>query len=310
MKQKIIVRKARSSDNDAVFKFCEKTWDWGDYVPRVWNRWLEEKDGRIFVATINNVPVGISHVKVLKPGEAWLEAARTDPNYRRKGVATAITKECFKFALQKDVKLVRLATNSDNTAALRALRKLGFKLVSEFVKMTCKKMEADKSEKTKWAKVRDEKEIWEFLRKSKCYAKTAGSFTILYVWASLQKEDLKKFLAERKAIICKDQNAVSGLMLIDDGVSREWSENSVQTCYVDGTQEAVLDMIRFLKERCRESGIKRIYGFTCDHKPITSAFDIMGFERDTLTCIHLLEKRLSADEIKCSWVISSEKQLS
>lgn len=300
MKQKIIVRKARSSDNDAVFKFCEKTWDWGDYVPRVWNRWLEEKDGRILVATINNVPVGISHVKVLKPGEAWLEAARTDPKYRRKGVATAITKECFKFALQKDVKLVRLATNSDNTAALRALRKLGFKLVSEFVKMTCKKMEADKSEKTKWAKVRDEKEIWEFLRKSKCYAKTAGSFTILYVWASLQKEDLKKFLAERKAIICKDQNAVSGLMLIDDGVSREWSENSVQTCYVDGTQEAVLDMIRFLKEHCRESGIKRIYGFTCDHKPITSAFDIMGFERDTLTCIHLLEKRLSADEIKCS----------
>ena len=300
MKQKIIVRKARSSDNDAVFKFCEKTWDWGDYVPRVWNRWLEEKDGRILVATINNVPVGISHVKVLKPGEAWLEAARTDPNYRRKGVATAITKECFKFALQKDVKLVRLATNSDNTAALRALRKLGFKLVSEFVKMTCKKMEADKSEKTKWAKVRDEKEIWEFLRKSKCYAKTAGSFTILYVWASLQKEDLKKFLAERKAIICKDQNAVSGLMLIDDGVSREWSENSVQTCYVDGTQEAVLDMIRFLKEHCRESGIKRIYGFTCDHKPITSAFDIMGFERDTLTCIYLFEKRLSADEIKCS----------
>jgi len=66
MKQKIVVRKARSSDSDAVFKFCEKTWDWGDYVPRVWNHWLEEKDGRIFVATINDIPVGISHVKILK----------------------------------------------------------------------------------------------------------------------------------------------------------------------------------------------------------------------------------------------------
>lgn len=292
MKQKIVVRKARSSDRDAVFKFCKKTWDWGDYIPRVWNRWLEEKDGRIFVATINDVPVGISHVKILKQGEAWLEAARTDPNYGRKGVATAITKECFKFALQKDVKLVRLVTASDNTAALCALRKLGFKLASEFVKMTCEKMEAEKSEKTKWAKVRDEKEILEFLRKSKCYAKSAGAFTILYVWASLQKEDLKKFLAERKAIICKDQNAVSGLILIDDGVSHEWSENSVQTCYADGPQEAVLDMIRFLKGYCRESGIKKIYGFTCDHKPITSAFDIMGFERDKLTCIYLFEKKV------------------
>lgn len=300
LKQKIVVRKARSSDNDAVFKFCEKTWDWGDYVPRVWNLWLEEKDGRIFVATINDVPVGIIHVKILKQGEAWLEAARTDPNYRRKGVATAITKECFKFALQKGAKLVRLITASDNTAALRVLRKLGLNLVSEFVKMTCEKTEAGKSEKTRWAKVTDEKEIWEFLRKSKCYAKSAGSFTILYVWTSLQKEDLKKFLAEKKAIIYRDENVVSGLILIDDGVSREWTENSVQTCYVDGTQEAVLDMIRFLKRYCRESGIKKIYGFTCDHKPITSAFDIMGFERDTLTCIYLFEKRLSADEAKRS----------
>jgi len=236
----------------------------------------------------------------LKPGEAWLEAARTDPNYRRKGVATVITKECFKFAVQKGAKLVRLVTSSDNTATLRVLRKLGFKLVSEFVKMTCEKMEAEKSEKTKWVKVRDEKEIWEFLRKSKCYTKSAGSFTILYVWTSLQREDLKKFLAEKKTIIYKDENAVSGLMLIDDGVSREWSENSVQTCYADGTQEAVLDMIRFLKGYCRESGIKKIYGFTCDHKPITSAFDIMGFERDKLTCIYLFEKRLSADDAKRS----------
>jgi len=198
------------------------------------------------------------------------------------------------------VKLVRLVTASDNTAALRALRKFGFKLVSEFVKMTCEKMEAEKSEKTRWVKVRDEREIWEFLGKSKCYAKSAGSFTILYVWTSLQKEDLNNFLAEKKAIIYRDENAVSGLILIDDGVSREWSENSVQTCYVDGTQEAVLDMIRFLKGYCRESGVKKIYGFTCDHKPITSAFDIMGFERDKLTCIYLFEKRLSADEIKRS----------
>lgn len=300
LKQKTVVRKARSSDRDAVFKFCEKTWDWGDYVPHVWNRWLEEKDGRVFVATINNVPVGISHVKILKPREAWLAAARTDPNHRRKGVATAITKECFKFAVQKGAKLVRLVTNSDNMAALGALRKLGFKLVSEFVKMTCEKMEAEKSEKTRWAKATDEKEIWEFLRRSKCYAKSAGSFTILYVWTSLQKEDLNRFLAEKKAIIYKDQNAVCGLILIDDTVGSEWSENSIQTCYVDGPREAVLDMIRFLKGYCRESGIKRIYGFTCDYNPITSALDIMGFERDTLTCIYLFKKRLSSDEAKRS----------
>ncbi|MGQ9506871.1 MAG: hypothetical protein ACUVTB_03300 [Candidatus Bathycorpusculaceae bacterium] len=82
-KAKISVRKARDSDHKAVFKFCEKTWNWGDYIPKVWDKWLTKKNSMIFVSTINDIPVGITHLSIDKPYEVWLSGIRTDPKYRR-----------------------------------------------------------------------------------------------------------------------------------------------------------------------------------------------------------------------------------
>jgi len=36
-------------------------------------------------------------------------------------------------------------------------------------------------------------------------------------------------------------------MLVDDATAREWHEDIMQTCYIDGDHNAVLDMIRFLR---------------------------------------------------------------
>jgi len=69
LKRRIFVRKARSSDRETVFRFCEKTWSWGDYIPKVWDKWLKQRNGGVFVATINGMPVGISHLSVDKPDE-------------------------------------------------------------------------------------------------------------------------------------------------------------------------------------------------------------------------------------------------
>jgi ribosomal protein S18 acetylase RimI-like enzyme len=139
-KAKISVRKARVSDRKAVFKFCEKTWSWEDYIPKVWDKWLKEKHGRVFVATINGVPVGISHLSIDKPHEVWLSGARTDPKFRRMGVATAITKKCLEYAKKKGTKVARLVTESDNIAARTLVQKLGFKQIAEFVEMKTEKI--------------------------------------------------------------------------------------------------------------------------------------------------------------------------
>ncbi|MDI6905261.1 MAG: GNAT family N-acetyltransferase [Candidatus Bathyarchaeia archaeon] len=278
-KPKIYVRKARSSDREAVFKFCEKTWSWGDYIPKVWDKWLREKNGRVFVATINGVPVGISHLSMDKPHEVWLSAARTDPNYRRIGVATAITKKCLEYAKRKGAKIARLVTESDNTAAQTMLQKLGFKPIAEFAETVTENVTEEKSKNSKWARENETEAIWNYLQTSETYLKAAGLYTVLFHWFSLEKQDLKRFVEQRKAIVHKNKKGeVNGLLLIEDATAREWHKNTMQTCYIDGDYDAVLDMIKFLKSQCYDLGVKRIYGFTCNHKPVTTALEKLDFK--------------------------------
>jgi len=114
---RILIREACKSDAEAVFKFCEHTFSWGDYIPQVWNAWLESSDSKTFVAVINESPVGIMNILIPKHGEAWLRGARTHPDYRRCGIATTLTNTCLKYAAKNGVKVVRLATESNNFTA-------------------------------------------------------------------------------------------------------------------------------------------------------------------------------------------------
>jgi len=289
---KIYVRKARPSDRDAVFKFCMKTWSWGDYIPKVWDKWLKEKNGRVFVATINGVPIGISYLSLDKPHEVWLGGARTDPNYRRMGVATAITKKCLEYAKQKAAKVARLVTESDNIAAQTVAQKLGFKPISEFTEMTTEKITEENCKNSRWAEKTETEALWDYLQTSETYRKAAGLYTTLFHWFSLEKEDLERFIEQRKAILhLSETSKIDGIILIDDITAQEWHENTIQTCYIDGDHTAVLHMIRFLKSHCHALDIKKIYGFTCNHKPITTALEKLGFEQpDSIEIVY--EKKI------------------
>ncbi|MGC8998664.1 MAG: GNAT family N-acetyltransferase [Candidatus Bathyarchaeia archaeon] len=176
------VRKACEADREAVFDFCRHTWSWGDYIPHVWDRWLREENGKVFVATLDGLPVGIQHITIDKPGEAWLSGARTAPNYRRMGVATAITMKCLEYAKSRGVRVARLVIEYDNLAALAAVQKMGFKPVAEFLEMTLERVLGGYGGggASCWASPSHLDSVWLYLQSSEVYRRAAGLYTVLY----------------------------------------------------------------------------------------------------------------------------------
>jgi RimJ/RimL family protein N-acetyltransferase len=287
-KPKILVRKARSSDRETVFDFCRKTFSWGDYIPRFWDSWLKDEKGRLFVATINGVPVGIMHLSIDKPREAWLRAARTNPDHRRVGIATALTKRCLEYARRKDVKIVRLETQSDNLAAQAVLKKVGFKPVAEFIHMRLEKVVAEKSRNSKWADTKRTEAIWNYVQSSECFRQAARLYTIIFHYYSLGKQDLKRFTAQRKAIVHENRRGeIDGVLLIDDTMKQEWHENTIQTSYVDGNHNSVSEMAKFLKNHAHAQRINKIHAFIINNKTMITAFQEVGFvPEDTIDIIY------------------------
>ena len=277
VKPEFVVREAKASDKDSVLRFCQDTFEWGDYIGNVWDYWLTDPGGRLFVATHEDVAVGVSHVAMIKRGEAWAEGARVAPEFRRMGVASLLNDSLFEWASGHGAKVVRAVTDSTNLVAQKALDKMGFELVSDWVLMEFDGCQLEASKHARLAGRPDVDAIWTFLQGSRGFRKSGGLFAGVFRWQSLSKSELQKFADRHMTVVCERDKAVYGLILFDDSVQSAWRENSLQTCYVEGDFEACLDMGRFLKGISYERGIAKIYGFMHNSAPFTSSFSELGF---------------------------------
>ncbi len=139
----IVVRRARPGDTRAVLDFTRGTWDGWDYIPRVWQAWLEAPDGVLLVATPNvhrqldlygrplspDRPIGIARVAILSEREAWLEGLRVDPGVRQRGVARRLHGACLVWARAQGATTVRYATGEENEGSHRLGAYHGFRLL-------------------------------------------------------------------------------------------------------------------------------------------------------------------------------------
>jgi ribosomal protein S18 acetylase RimI-like enzyme len=290
---RLVIRPAQQSDREAVFRLCEHAFDGGDYVPDVWDMWLREQHSRVFTATLDGVPVGIMRVVIQKPGEAWFQAARTHPNHRRVGIATTLAEACWEWARNNGAKTVRLSTDSDNYAAQEALKKLGFTRISDFVIMKRERPQPQKADNCRWARKGDVERIWKFLADSEAFKASARLYTVLFVWMSLDKKDLTRFVTGGKAIIHQCDDDVDGLVLIDETVRDVWDNKPIQTCYVDGERRAIFEMIGFLETYAHAEEFETVYAFACNTPLIVEALTEAGFSRDDQNTEFIYHKTLS-----------------
>ncbi|MDF1596482.1 MAG: GNAT family N-acetyltransferase [Acidimicrobiia bacterium] len=126
------VRPARPDDEAAVVAFTTGTFEWGDYVPDSFGRWMAEDDNsNILVATDDaDRPVGMVRIVMMSSEEAWLHAARVHPDARRRGIAAEVTKAANQWAADQGARVARLLTETWNTAAQAQVRKAGYRDVS------------------------------------------------------------------------------------------------------------------------------------------------------------------------------------
>ncbi len=56
---KLVVRRARAEDREAILAMSRGIWGGSDYLPLVWDRWLADDKGLLLTATLDGRPVGM-----------------------------------------------------------------------------------------------------------------------------------------------------------------------------------------------------------------------------------------------------------
>lgn len=123
------VRVATRADRQEILSLCRRSVK-RDYVPMFLDEFI--KDGDLFVAFDQGRAVGITNYTRCLGGDGWLGQARTDPDYRRRGVATAIIRACGRHAAAQGARHIRLWSLRTNVPAQITVKSNGFREVAVF----------------------------------------------------------------------------------------------------------------------------------------------------------------------------------
>ena len=178
----VTIRAARPSDKRAVRALCSRIWG-DDYIVGVFDEWVRDRRGRLWVAVADGRVVGVAKLTLLGDSEAWLHALRVDPDHRRRGVATALLEHRIARARQFGARVARLDTADDNVAVRRLMRRYRFHLRqrSTYFEAPARAVEPPRRA------TRDEIDaLWELAQRGD------GLLHLAYTWRRLTKEDVAR----------------------------------------------------------------------------------------------------------------------
>jgi GNAT superfamily N-acetyltransferase len=101
-------------------------WEGQDYVPQVWESWLNDSAGRLMVAEHQGRVLGLGKLTRLSSEDWWLEGLRVHPEFERQGIASSLFGELVSAWQRTGSGIVRFITSSERVAVHRMAEKLGF----------------------------------------------------------------------------------------------------------------------------------------------------------------------------------------
>lgn len=122
-------RMAASHDYTKIARLCKRAVGKHDYVLPILKEVIN--DGHLFLAFDKSNLIGMVNFTELIDNSGWLGMARTDPDWRGRGVAGFLQNAVTLYAKRKGISKLRMFILKTNTPSLRAAHKGGFKKVCE-----------------------------------------------------------------------------------------------------------------------------------------------------------------------------------
>lgn len=277
------VRRAQEHDREAVLAFCNQTWEWGDYIAYVWDEWLHDENGVLFVATMDEQPVGVANLRMLNANEAWLEGMRVDPAYRQHGIANALFEAQITESLRRHALTARLITESTNTAAIRLIERNHLRRVNAFAQFQAPPLTTNPKrqygiETPSLATLADSDEIIDYLNVSNIFPTVGGLYNAGFTAYSITAALIEQKITARQVYLLRRWDRLDGLAMIESGERR--GEKLLSIGYIDGTTESISLLAYALRKMLPDFGVENIQADIPDLMMVRDAFTGAEYESD------------------------------
>jgi len=249
-----VIRLARSEDKDAVLRFTEHTWEFGEYISEVWDNWLNEPGSKMIIALIHNQPAAMVHISILAPGEAWLEGLRVDPAYRRIGLAQLLTMYCITAAASSGVHTLRFITSSLNAPVHRLAKKLVFSKTSSIQPYHAEIITEDMSNPFSIPTQQDLSSLLPLIKDYPLFKAMNGLFSSGWRFLSINDQQIRKKAHAGMLRIIRDPGGIKAVAILEF----KHNGDNLLAGYADGKPEIIPELALALKKEARRLQAKSV----------------------------------------------------
>jgi ribosomal protein S18 acetylase RimI-like enzyme len=296
------VRRARADDREGVLAFCARTWDDGDYIADVWDRWLADPRSVLLVGVRAERPVALVKVHLLNTEEGWIEGLRVDSTQRRQGLGRSMLLEALLVARDLGLTVVRLFTDANNHAAQSLFVATGFEHVATFVSYQAP-AEADgpadlhmSGAEVRTPGVDELERLWAFLEASSLAPLSGGLLIERWRARALTTVLLEQRLATGDVWTLDAWGMTQALAIVE---ARPHAQRGpyLAVQYVDGALQSIGPLALALRGEAVRRALTTVTALTPDTLMLRDAMDGAGYsasDHSPLFCFaHTLPRRTS-----------------
>jgi GNAT superfamily N-acetyltransferase len=253
METELTIRPARPGDRPAMERICAHTWEWGDYIPEVWDDWLADEQGLPIVGELAGRVVAISRIRLQASGQLWLEGMRVDPDYRRRGVAGQFLDRSIALARERGARVVRLGTSHRNTPVHILTERAGMVCVGSYQLLIADLL----SDGPELAFLPADRagDVRDFLRSSDVMAHTHHLYSVYWAWQELSPALADQYLhAGQVAARLGSDGQLAALAFLDP----DPEDGELWISFIDGEPAALVELATALRGHAARTGLESV----------------------------------------------------
>jgi GNAT superfamily N-acetyltransferase len=253
------IRKANKLDKDEVLNFCKNTFEWGDYIDRVWDLWEIDSSGLLLVSEVLDDaskkfhPIAISRISVCPNNLSWIEGLRVNKKYRNQDIGSSLLKYMLDFGIKKGFRDASAIVSYNNIPSQKMLEKQGFSPLFKFnyyslklnkiikINQLSPQQEQQKLE-IKSAYPKDIASIIDYLSNSKVSKYMDNRYFDSWKFYRFENtfSGIMSLINDNKVLLIIDEiNKINGILIINivDNKDAFFKKPLIQICYFDCIQD-------------------------------------------------------------------------
>jgi GNAT superfamily N-acetyltransferase len=287
----VVCRPALPKDTAEVLALTSRIWEGHDYVPLVWQDWLEDEQGLLAVAEYGGRVVGLVKLSWLGEDDWWFQGLRVDPDLQGRGIASHLHEYALDYWQSRFGGVLRLATSSQRLPVHHLCARTGFRKVGEFQAFSASGIE-ENPHILRLLSADEVGSAMDLIHRQTPSVLTSGLMYLAWIWVAPSAERITVAAQQNLAFWWMPSDSQSrGLLVAGVDDDEDFQGEYLYIQWVDCDLDDLPALLSDFRRLAGKLGYRCAVWLAPQRPEVRAALQVAGFQTDWENAVWIFEKQ-------------------